>query len=50
MKYPQKRVELGRYEANTLISNGYGAKFCDYHRQFSARAAAALADCNIKID
>ena len=51
MKFPDRRVELDRYEANIVeISNVYGAKFYDYHCQFSARAASALLDCNIKID
>lgn len=51
MKYPERQVELDRYEANIIqISNVYGHKFYEYHTQFSARAAAALADCNIKID
>ncbi|CAC5395328.1 unnamed protein product [Mytilus coruscus] len=45
------RIELDRYEANIIdIYNVYGAKFYDYHCQFSARAAAALRDCNIKVD
>ncbi|CAC5416016.1 unnamed protein product [Mytilus coruscus] len=46
-----RRIELDRYEANIIdIYNVYGAKFYDYHCQFSARAAAALRDCNIKVD
>ncbi|CAG2185624.1 unnamed protein product [Mytilus edulis] len=48
-KFPNRRIELDRYEANIIdIYNVYGAKFYDYHCQFSARAAAALRDCNIK--
>jgi hypothetical protein len=50
-KFPERRVELDRYEGNIVeISNVYGPKFYDYHTQFSARAAAALHDLNIKVD
>ena len=50
-KYPERRVELDRYEANIVdLSNVYGHKFYDYHCQFSARAASALRDSNIKVD
>jgi hypothetical protein len=51
VKFPERRVELDRYEGNIVeISNVYGQKFYDYHTQFSARAAAALHDLNIKVD
>jgi hypothetical protein len=51
VKFPERRVELDRYEGNIVeISNVYGPKFYDYHTQFSARAAAALHDLNIKVD
>ena len=51
MKFPERRVELDRYEANIIdISNVYGHKFYDYHCQFSAKAASALRDYNIKVD
>ncbi|CAG2201868.1 unnamed protein product [Mytilus edulis] len=50
-KFTNRRIELDRYEANIIdIYNVYGAMFYDYHCQFSARAAAALRDCNIKVD
>lgn len=50
-KFPQRRVELDRYEANIIeISNVYGGKFYDYHCQFSARAAAAFKDRIAKVD
>ena len=50
-KYPERRVELDRYEANIVeISNVYGSKFYDYHCQFSAKAAAAFRDLKIKVD
>lgn len=50
-RFPERRVELDRYEGNIVeISNVYGQKFYDYHTQFSARAAAALHDLNIKVD
>lgn len=51
VKFPERRVELDRYEANIVdVSNVYGSKFFEYHCQFSARAAAALRDHNIKVD
>ena len=51
MKYHERRIELDRYEANIVdIANVYGNKFYDYHCQFSARAASALRDNNIKVD
>ena len=51
VKYPERRVELDRYEANIIdISNVYGPRFYDYHCEFSARAAAAVRDSNIKVD
>ncbi|VDI33739.1 Hypothetical predicted protein [Mytilus galloprovincialis] len=51
LKFTNRRIELDRYEANIIdIYNVYGAIFYDYHCQFSARAAAALRDCNIKVD
>ncbi|CAC5393080.1 unnamed protein product [Mytilus coruscus] len=43
-KFPNRRIELDRYEIIDI------SKFYDYHCQFSARAAAALRDCNIKVD
>lgn len=49
-RYPERRVELDRYEAIIVdIHNVYGGKFYDYHCQFSSRAATALRD-NVKID
>ena len=51
MKYHERCIELDRYEANIVgIANVYGSKFYDYHCQFSARAASALRENNIKVD
>lgn len=51
LKFPNRRIELDRYEATMVeLSNIYGFKFYDYHCQFSAKAAAALRDYNIKVD
>ncbi|CAC5394978.1 unnamed protein product [Mytilus coruscus] len=41
---------FGKYKRVMCSKKIYGAKFYDYHCQFSARAAAALRDCNIKVD
>ena len=44
MKFADRRVELGRYEANIVeISNVHGAKFYDYHCQFSVRLFYAVS-------
>ena len=51
LKFPERRVELDRYEATSIdIFNVFGPNCYDYYCQFSAKAAAALRDYNIKVD
>ena len=50
--YPQRQKELDLYERN-IIDMGMrypGSGFYEYHKQFSAKAAAYLQQHNIKID
>lgn len=50
--YPQRREELDLYERDIVdMSNRYGGKgFYEYHKTFSARAAAHLKYLNIPVD
>ena len=50
--YPQRQKELDLYERNIIdMGTRYpGSGFYEYHRQFSAKAAAYLEQHNIKID
>ena len=50
--YPIRRTELDAYELNIVeMSHKFGGSaFYEYHRSFSARAAAMLQNYNIKIN
>ena len=50
--YPYRRVELDMYERDIIeMATRYGGTtFYEYHKAFSARAAAMLEQRNIKID
>jgi len=50
--YPERRVELDRYlrDIVSMQKDFQGALFYEYHKAFSARAAAALQQLNVKID
>lgn len=50
--YPQRRVELDMYERDIveMATRFGGLSYYEYHRLFSARAAALLANFNIKLD
>ncbi len=50
--YPQRRGELDAYQNDVIdmASRFPGCSFYEYHKAFSARAAAMLANYNIKID
>lgn len=49
--YPERRAELDSYEEDIVeISNFYGAKFYDYHKMFSAKAATLLREYKVKVD
>jgi len=46
--YPARREELDAYAED--ISNFYGLKVYDYHKMFSAKAAALLNKLKKKVD
>ncbi len=50
--YPQRQSELDNYQRNMVeMAHTFGGTiYYDYHRAFSARAAAMLQNYNIKID
>ena len=49
--HPARRVELDAYTEDIVdISNFYGPKFYDYHKMFSAKAAALLTKLKKKVD
>lgn len=50
--YPQRRAELDCYQRSVVeMAHKFGGNtFYDYHRAFSARAAAMLQSYNVKID
>jgi len=49
--YPARREELDAYAEDIVdISNFYGPKFYDYHKMFSAKAAALLTKLKKKVD
>ncbi|VDH89876.1 Hypothetical predicted protein [Mytilus galloprovincialis] len=49
--YPERREELDAYEADIInIHNFHGLKFYDYHKIFSAKAAALLREKRVKVD
>ena len=49
--YPARREELDAYAEDIVdISNFYGSKFYDYHKMFSAKAAALLTKLKKKVD
>lgn len=50
--FPQRRVELDSYlrEIIDMSSKFGGTTFYEYHKSFSARAAALLLNYNIKVD
>lgn len=49
--YPERQQELDAYQDDIIeISNFYNSKFYDYHKMFSAKAAAILREKHIKVD
>lgn len=49
--YPERQQELDAYQDDIIeISNFYHTKFYDYHKMFSAKAAAILREKHIKVD
>jgi len=49
--YPARREELDAYAEDIVdISNFYGPKFYDYHKMFSAKAAALLTKLKRKVE
>lgn len=49
--YPERREELDRYEASIIeIANVFPKCFYEYHKLFSAKAAMALEEFQIKVD
>jgi hypothetical protein len=49
--YPDRREELDAYAEDIVdISNFYGPKCYDYHKMFSAKAAALLTKLKKKVD
>ena len=49
---PHRRTELDHYERDVVeMANHFGGtRFYDYHKAFSAKAAALLHQCQIKVD